>query len=155
MKYSLQQYSFQNYYYRHCPILDVNMSVDTLYHSCPFLFWTIIILSSRWNPSLSYLYNDLIEKYQLLLGKSLMAPLNIIEPIQAGILLCYWPLAVERQIYDPTWNYCGLITNAAIKLGIHMVGARRREKLSVLDSRIQAKTWMACCFINYRQDITS
>lgn len=126
------------------------MSVATLYRLSPLLFWTIVIISARCHPSHNSKYDELVDDYRVLLERTLMGRLIDIEPIQAGILLCFWPLHVQKQIYDPSWNYCGLLTNAAIKLGFHRIGAHGRDRGSVGNFRMKAKTWMACCFINYR-----
>ncbi|KAL2065158.1 hypothetical protein VTL71DRAFT_4299 [Oculimacula yallundae] len=140
---------FHEQYYRHCPILNTNMSIATLFSQSPFLFWTIVIISTRHHPTLAFLCDALTESYRNLLEKTLMAPLNTLEPIQAGILLCVWPLNPEKQVYDPSWNYCGLVTNAAIRMGLHRSGGYRRDNISSSDFRAQSKTWMACCFVNY------
>ncbi|KAH7400080.1 hypothetical protein BKA64DRAFT_474204 [Cadophora sp. MPI-SDFR-AT-0126] len=140
---------FHENYYRHCPILNTRISVAALYIRSPFLFWTIIIISSRHHPTLGFLCDVLTEPYRSLLEKTMMAPLNALEPIQGGVLLCVWPLNVRKQIYDPSWNYCGLVTNAAIRMGLHRSGGHRRENISPTEIRAQSKTWMACCFLNY------
>ncbi|PVH89438.1 hypothetical protein DL98DRAFT_565488 [Cadophora sp. DSE1049] len=140
---------FHEHYYRHCPILNTRRSVAALYSRSPFLFWTIIIISSRHHPTLGFLCDVLTEPYRSLLEKTMMAPLNALEPIQGGVLLCVWPLNVRKQIYDPSWNYCGLVTNAAIRMGLHRSGGYRRENISPTEIRAQSKTWMACCFLNY------
>lgn len=142
--------SFGRFYYRHCPILNCNMSVDTLYRLYPFLFWTIVIISSRWHPELSDIYPKILSPYRSLLERTLMGRILALEPIQAGALLCYWPMAVEKQSYDPSWNYCGLITNAAIKIGLHKGVIRQPQTLIETDGRIQLKTWLSCFFINCR-----
>ncbi|KAF2499546.1 hypothetical protein BU16DRAFT_524023 [Lophium mytilinum] len=139
---------FGRFYYRHCPILSCDMSVRTLYDLYPFLFWTIVTISSRWHPELSDIYPKIISSYQSLVEKTLMGRILALEPVQAGVLLCYWPLAVEKQSYDPSWNYCGLITNAAIKIGLHKGVIRLPQTLIENDSRSQLKTWLACFFIN-------
>ncbi|CZT47233.1 uncharacterized protein RSE6_07770 [Rhynchosporium secalis] len=140
---------FHEQYNRHCPILNTNMSIATLFSHSPFLFWTIVMISSRHHPTLAFLCDALTETYRNLLEKTLMAPLNTLAPIQAGILLCVWPLNPEKQVYDPSWNYCGLVTNAAIRMGLHRSGGYRRENISPSEFRAQSKTWLACCFVNY------
>jgi hypothetical protein len=126
------------------------MSVATLYRLYPFLFWTIVIISCRWDPEIYEIYPRIIFPYRSLLEKTLMGRILTLEPIQVGVLLCYWPLTVEKQSYDPSWNYCGLITNAAIKIGIHKGEIRRPQTLIETDDRIQLKTWLACFFMNCR-----
>jgi hypothetical protein len=126
------------------------MSLAELYHSVPFLFWTIVIIASRWHPSLSHLYGELEGPYQDLLARTIIAPILTLATIQGLVLLCIWPLAVAKQQYDPSWNYCGLLTNAATKLGIHKCSmvTDGQETPSEDDARVHLKTWMACYLVN-------
>ncbi|ODQ69037.1 hypothetical protein LIPSTDRAFT_76533 [Lipomyces starkeyi NRRL Y-11557] len=138
---------FEQYYYRHCPIIQTNTSATTLYRSSPFLFWTIIVISSRFHPTLAQLYNALVTPYRLLLGKTLAEPIANLECIQGLVLLCLWPLAVDRQSEDSSWNYCGLVTNAAVRMGLHRETTESRAASSLKlgsEAMAHAKTWMAC-----------
>lgn len=136
--------SFHRYYARHCPIFTDDESITHLHHSAPILFWTIVITSSRWHSTFPDVYHELVGPYQEILGKTLVAPMLSLAPIQALALLCIWPLAVQRQSHDPTWNYCGLLINAAVKMGIHVDARGRNPHLS----RVKLKTWMACFLAN-------
>jgi hypothetical protein len=92
-----------------------------------------------------------VTPYRQLLGKTLSEPILILECIQGLILLCLWPLAVDKQAEDASWNYCGLVTNAAARMGLQNDNAQRNAASSIeqgLESRIRAKTWMACLKIN-------
>jgi hypothetical protein len=143
--------SFRDHYYRHCPILDTDMSIADLHGSSTFLFWTIVIISSRSHPSLSSLYHLIVEPYRKLLSLALLGPILELNLLHGIILLCFWPLSVTKQIYDPSWNYCGLVTNAALQMGLQNFTARgaailRRQ--SEREQAIRAKTWMACVQLN-------
>ena len=125
-------------------------------HSSPFLFWTIIIISTRFHPTLAHIYQDVVASYRGLLGKVLAEEITALESIQGIVLLCLWPLAVDKQTLDPTWNYCGLVTNAAMRMGLHKDGTNRnitRSPISKTEARIRAKTWMACMKVNSMCDL--
>ncbi|KAF4626825.1 hypothetical protein G7Y89_g11331 [Cudoniella acicularis] len=134
---------FHAHYYRHCPILDTDIPVRELYYSFPILFWTIIIISSRWHPSLHNLYGCLIEPYRDLLAKTTIRPQKSVEFVQAIVLLCVWPLTVPRQSEDPSWNFCGLATNAGMRMALHRLRANEHLGLSEKASWIRRKTWLA------------
>jgi len=57
------------------------------------------------------------------------------------------------QIDDPTWNYCGLLTNAAMKLGLHKICMANNDQdmTAKQHTRVRLKTWMACYSINCSQ----
>ncbi|TVY81957.1 Transcriptional regulatory protein SEF1 [Lachnellula suecica] len=142
---------FEAYYYRHCPILDTSVSIAVLYQTSPILFWTIVILSSRWHPTLYYNYNNLLDSYRILLGRTLVEHIFYLESIQALTTLCFWPLSVRRQVEDPSWNYCGLITHAARKMGIDKVQTNSPDRTS----KIKRKTWIAIVQANCTHAWTS
>lgn len=140
----LKVHSFKVHYYHHCPILDTSISIAELYQYSPILFWTIIMISSRWHPSLSRIHKLLLESYRGILSGTFIEPFHhSLESIQAIILICIWPLAVPRQVDDPTWNYCGLVTNAAVRMGINRLDLRREGSHLDKGLSIKNKTWMA------------
>ncbi|KAE9369861.1 hypothetical protein N431DRAFT_493580 [Stipitochalara longipes BDJ] len=142
---------FQKHYYRHCPILHANRTTDSIFRSSPFLFWTIIIISSRFHPTLTQTYQTVVTPYRNLLGKVLAEPITTLESIHGIIMLCIWPLAVDRQPEDSSWNYCGLVTNAAIRMGLHKDGTEsnsNRNPIPKTEATIRANTWMACLKVN-------
>jgi hypothetical protein len=140
----LKLHSFKVHYYHHCPILDTSISVAELYQYSPILFWTIIMISSRWHRSMSRLHKLLLESYRSILSGTFIEPFHhSLESIQAIILICIWPLAVPRQVDDPTWNYCGLVTNAAVRMGINRLDLRREGSHLDKGISIKNKTWMA------------
>jgi hypothetical protein len=127
------------------------MSVANLHASSSFLFWTIITISARWHPTLSPLYSLLVEPYRVMLGSILVGPIHELPPLHGIILLCFWPLAIPRQKNDPSWNLCGLLTNAGLQMGLQNSAVEGVFTLSRHEERergIRAKTWMACVQIN-------
>ncbi|PMD32666.1 hypothetical protein L207DRAFT_571949 [Hyaloscypha variabilis F] len=142
---------FQKHYYRHCPILHANRTAASIFRSSPFLFWTIIIISSRFHPTLAQIYQAVVTPYRELLGEVLAGPITTLESIHGIIMLCLWPLAVDRQSHDSSWNYCGLVTNAAMRMGLHKDGTdsnRARSRIPKTEAMIRANTWMACLKVN-------
>lgn len=117
----------------------------------PFLFWTIVIISGRCNSPFITLRDSLIAPYRQLLGNVLAGPIRDLESIQGLIFLCLWPLPVGSQTEDPSWNYCGLLTNAAIRMGLHTTGAAEdgtQSSTPIAELRLRSKTWMACLKVN-------
>ena len=125
------------------------MSIAELHHFSPFLFWTIVVIASKLHPSLLHFYNGIVESYRTMLGSVLAGPILELDLIHGIILLCFWPLPVAKQIYDPTWHYCGSITNAALQLGLqNSMGHLPPHGRSEREERIRSKTWMACVQVN-------
>jgi hypothetical protein len=54
---------FERYYYPHLPILEPIESVSALAEKSPLLFWTIMLVSCQWHPTLSYLYQQMIAPH--------------------------------------------------------------------------------------------
>ncbi|KAK0110874.1 hypothetical protein ONS96_002461 [Cadophora gregata f. sp. sojae] len=133
-----------NYYYQF-PILDTDMSLSQLHQSSAVLFWAVIIISSRWHPSLFPLYPSLVTGYRDILSKTLLEPMNTIESIQAILMFCVWPFDFWRKIEDPSWSYCGFATNAATRLRINESCA---HGCLAKNARIRKKTWLACVHVN-------
>ncbi len=87
----------------------------------------------------------MVAPYRELLGKVLAGPITTLESIHGIIMLCLWPLAVDKQSQDSSWNYCGLVTNAALRMGLHKDGAESnstRSRIPKTDAMIRANTWM-------------
>ena len=80
-----------------------------------------------------------------------MGPILELDLLHGIVLICFWPLPVAKQIYDPSWSYCGLLTNAALQMGLQNSIARGDSILNIQPEKeqvIRAKTWMACVQIN-------
>jgi hypothetical protein len=54
---------FEVYYYPHLPILEPIESTSALVEKSPLLFWTIILTSCQWHPTLNYLYQQMIAPH--------------------------------------------------------------------------------------------
>jgi len=134
-------------------------SIQQLIDNSPILFWTILLVSSQWHPSLSYLYGSIAAPHENLLYPVLHSAIWSIEILHALLLLCSWPIPKIRGIFDPSWNYSGLATNAAMQMGMHKPLSRydwfqaglpevtRNEDPSVT-SRKRVMAWLSCFNIN-------
>lgn len=128
------------------PIVNTSISIESIFQSSPILFWTIIVVSSRYNPHHSDIYTDLTEPYKALLSTIILGPISSLQTIQAILLLCLWPFPVKHQHNEPSLNYCSLAISAALQMGLHRPSHSMEYKAadkveSSLDSMM---TWMAC-----------
>lgn len=54
---------FEQYYFPHLPILEPIESTSDIFEKSPLLFWTIMLVSCQWHPTLSYLYQQMIAPH--------------------------------------------------------------------------------------------
>ncbi|GAP86655.2 putative transcription factor [Rosellinia necatrix] len=111
---------FATFFHPKFPIL-VSISINTIYHSSPFLFWTIIVIVAAHAviPSSEALFTQLLEPFQdMVKTEALQAPLPL-QKIRALLLLCVWSLPVDAQRHDPSWLYSGIAVNSGLFLGLH------------------------------------
>ena len=138
-------YSFHRNYYVHCPELDTSVPLTDLTTQSQLLFWTIIVISSRYHSDHDTMYQPLIQPYEQLLSTYLVRPMHALSIIQAILLLCHWPLPVPLQPQDPTWNILGMITNAAVNIGLHRPGCEREYGFPNVTQRevgLRTRTWL-------------
>jgi Fungal specific transcription factor domain len=152
-------HSFDRYYFRHLPILDQVTSIEKLTSNSPILFWTILLVSCQWHPTLSYLYPSLAAPHEDLLYPVLHSAIWSIETLQALLILCCWPVPKIRQILDPSWNYSGLATNSAMQMGLHkpsstydwfQTGVPTTAQVEMPSETLRSRvlTWLSCFNIN-------
>lgn len=136
---------FRQHYYRHGVVLDTSPSLLELRKGSPILFWAIIITSSRYHPQYSSLYRALTQAYEPLLGSCLLKAILSLSTMHAILIFATWPVPVQSQPQDPTWNYCGLITNAARLLGLHEPGREKEygfPRATPREVELRSKTWL-------------
>lgn len=126
--------------YSYLPIVDPSLTYDEISKSVPFLFWTIIVITSRYVQDDPSLEARLRPPYQRYLGKVLRTAPMSIQSVQALLLLCTWPLAVEFQALDPSWNISAITIAASVRQGL---GASRLPS-----NEWDLRTWMACFSVN-------
>ncbi|KAI8960263.1 hypothetical protein F5Y11DRAFT_358644 [Daldinia sp. FL1419] len=147
---------FTTYFHPHLPILGP-ISLKTIYHSHPFLFWTIIIVVVLRLPLVSdeTLFDRLHEPYiRMLREEALRAPMPL-SKIQALLIVCMWPLPVPHQRDDPSWLYCGIAVNAALYMSLHKSSPRSGITPSLHSvgpvggsARERTNTWLGCFYVS-------
>ncbi|KAI1077787.1 fungal-specific transcription factor domain-containing protein [Whalleya microplaca] len=147
---------FTSFYYAQLPILGP-VSVGAIYHSHPFLFWTIIAIVASHSsvPSDESLYDRLQVPYgQFLRIEALRAPLPL-SKIQALLFLSMWPLPVEHQREDPSWLYCGIAVNSALYMGLHRSNPHSDTTPSLYSVGVMSgsayertNTWLGCFYVS-------
>ncbi|KAH8883028.1 hypothetical protein GQ53DRAFT_830986 [Thozetella sp. PMI_491] len=123
----------------------------------PLLFWSIVAATSKASPPHAHLYRQLLNPIRRMVMAAAYDTENILQQIQALLILCIWPLPYGATIDDPAWMYCGIITHKALRIGLHRLhtkhefehtyrprAARDREL-----ERVRRNTWAACFIVNH------
>ncbi|KAI1114105.1 hypothetical protein F5Y14DRAFT_191022 [Nemania sp. NC0429] len=143
---------FASLFHHKFPIL-ISININNIYNSSPLLFWTIIaIVSSHTTvPSAERLFDQIAGHFHdMVRAEVLQAPLPL-QKIQALLLLCVWPMPVDKQHDDPSWLHSGIAVNAALYLGLHRSSpshpTRRIGGFSgtPLESIV---TWLGCFYVS-------
>lgn len=106
-----------------------------------------MLISSGGHPHFHQFHHDLIAPHRDLMAAALLTPNPVLETVQAIILLLFWPLDVEKQIFDPSWTLCGWATHAALKLRLHKFAGEDISKYPPWESSqkiLGLSTWVAC-----------
>ena len=117
-----------------------------MYELCPFLFWTIVVISRQVTPLTPTLQKRLTEEYASIARKEAFRVPLPLTSIQALIYLCTWPLPVARQTEDPSWTYCGIISSASLYMGLNHPASQqplRSLRVAPGDHQTRSKTWLA------------
>ncbi|KAK9349816.1 hypothetical protein V1523DRAFT_356413 [Lipomyces doorenjongii] len=143
---------FRRNHFLYFPILDEDFSATDLVQSCPLLFWTIIIISSRYHTRHCSIYRSLCDPYMETLSNALVRSIKSVRVIQAILYLCLWPLRISKQHGDPSLTYCGVAVNASLKLGLHKPVQEKenqnRGQAFVVDSEERMMMWMGCLYLS-------
>ncbi|KAI5924610.1 hypothetical protein F4810DRAFT_700675 [Camillea tinctor] len=143
---------FATHYLPHLPILSP-IYLESIYHTSPLLFWTIVVTVAKHSsiPSDEGLFGRIVSPFrQLVQSEILQAPLSL-QAIQALLILCMWPLPVEKQSQDPSWLYCGIAVNAAVYMGLHRpnsIGSLRYIGVSAGNKEARVLTWLGCFYVS-------
>lgn len=143
---------FASLFHQKFPVL-VSIDINNIYNSSPLLFWTIIaiVASHTTVPSAEGLFDQIAGPFQDMVRTDvLQAPLPI-QKIQALLLLCVWPLPVDKQHEDPSWLHSGIAVNAALYLGLHRSSpsqpTRRISGFSGTPLE-NTTTWLGCFYVS-------
>ncbi|KAK9482841.1 hypothetical protein V1527DRAFT_475109 [Lipomyces starkeyi] len=143
---------FRRNHFVYFPILDEDFSAADLVQSCPLLFWTIIIISSRYHTRHCSIYRRLFDPYIEILSNTLVHSIRSVRVIQAILYVCLWPLPISKQHGDPSLTYCGVAVNASLILGLHRPVVenenRNRSHVFVGDSEERMRTWRGCIYLS-------
>lgn len=145
---------FYSNYHPHLPIVDTTDPPETIFVESPLLFTTIIFIACRHHATYSSLYKQLIPPLNVLISEFSAYPNKhvIDKSIQALLLLCSWPLPFGKQIDDPSWLRCGVITHLAMQNGFHRPDCAQEFKgggLSTDELRGRTATWLACFLTDF------
>ncbi|KAI2615402.1 fungal-specific transcription factor domain-containing protein [Hypoxylon sp. NC1633] len=147
---------FITHFHPQLPILGP-ISLKTIHHSHPFLFWTIVVIVAQRSPvpSDETLFSRLYEPYmQMLRVEALRAPMPL-SRIQALLFLCTWPMPVSHQRDDPSWLYCGIAVNAALYMSLHRSNPTSGTPPSLYSIGVisgspheRTNTWLGCFYVS-------
>lgn len=100
------------------------------------------------------LYERIVSGHAAMLSGVTHRAIQKIETIHALLILSLWPITRSRQSYDPSWNYIGLATSAAMQLHCHDPIAESNEASAWkgfgdlapkdMPHATQILTWLAC-----------
>ncbi|KAK9234681.1 hypothetical protein V1525DRAFT_437847, partial [Lipomyces kononenkoae] len=145
---------FRRNHFSYFPILDEDFGASELAQSCPLLFWTIIVISSRHHTQHSCIYPGLLAPYTEILSKALVQSIDSIHVIQAILYICLWPLRNnDGHNGDPSFNYSGIAVNAALRLRLHSPSLETGENRShgrfyIGDRDERTRTWRGCIYLS-------
>ena len=145
--------SFEDLFYRYIPCLEPCTSLGGLYHTSPVLFWTIVVVSSRFHPSLSGLYSVLLPHQEALLTGNLLA-IPTLKGVHSVLIMCLWPNFAPSEKREPAWNLSGLAISMAMAMGLHT--PQKSHEFSKPQEEIPGTpesrwmTWLMCFEVNAR-----
>lgn len=84
-----------------------------------FLLWTIIAIASKSMNNHSH-YHPLLQPHIRQMASDIYSlDHDPLPNVQALLLLCWWPFLYGSSKDDPSWTYCVLAGNTALKHGFH------------------------------------
>lgn len=93
----------------------------------------------------STIFQSLKQPYEHLLASHIIRAIHSIHTIHAILILVTWPIPVRSQPEDPSWNLCGLMTNAARGLGYHQSGREKEygfPRATPREVELRSVTWL-------------
>ncbi len=101
------------------PVLKPVFSLASLESESPLLFWTIVLVASQRHDKSETLHLQLCGPLENLLSRIFLTSVQSVETVQALLLLLLWPISKDKEQHDPSWNYLGLVQNAAMQLSLY------------------------------------
>ena len=132
------------------PVVDVVNPFDDVKTNSALLFWAVVLIASRFHVVYHIYYSRLIAPFKQLLSSHIVNCIRSVYTIQTLLLLCLWPLPVDNQKLDPTWNYCGLAVTGVMQMGLHTDSTRwtRSPDQNSSSMLVRLKTWLACFVVS-------
>ena len=113
---------FDEHLCRHIPILEPCTSLRSYYTASKLLFWTVALVSCKFNSSYHELYFRLQPHHEALLAASLFKIPQSMKTLHSLLLVCIWPYPINSQFDDPVWVLMGTVINMAMTMGLHEPG---------------------------------
>ncbi|KAE9382121.1 hypothetical protein N431DRAFT_440904 [Stipitochalara longipes BDJ] len=134
------------------PILDLTTTPYPLHIDCPTLFWAIVTTASRIiRPGL---YTALCDLVPQLISRNFFHQSYSVQPCQAMLILCMFPMPINKNCEDVRWVYSGIAMQMATLAGLHTRSSdheyRKAGAASATERDRQefSRTWYCCCYVN-------
>lgn len=101
------------------PILDPNVTPNSLYQHAPFLFWVVVSIASHRYTRQPTLTRTLSIPVTQLVLQSIIIRIKPIERIKALVLLLNWPFPTGPFYRDPSFVLAGGLLHMAMHCGLH------------------------------------
>ena len=139
-------------------MIDQDLDPNGCFMDCPLLFWVIVLIGSRKYSDNPTLIIRLAPKVVDLAKVTLYSSDAVSSTIQAGILLCAWPVTTENLYHDITPLLSASTLQLALSTGLHVFGSGQdfaRVKLQdSSDSRARRARLWALCLCTCRRYVT-
>lgn len=138
------------------PILSLPLPIAALQAYSPFLFWTIILVTTRYHK-LPDAERDSFESHYTTLAQraSMTSPITL-HTIQALLLICTWPVMARYQLAEPSYLYCSAAIGGAGLLNLSRpAGAYSYQgsQISDRDSQSMSRTWLGLLCVSSSLEI--
>ncbi|OQN98236.1 hypothetical protein B0A48_15512 [Cryoendolithus antarcticus] len=151
---------FSEGYLVHCPFLGQVTSFGQLEKESKLLLWTIAMLGARYHLTYYDQYLAIQAAHFRLYGHKLCEAVEHPLDLQALLLLCTWPAAVDSQWKDPSWMLIGAAISCARQMGLDkpkdevFFGTRRaNNQLGRFPPRLLQLTWLRCFALDVQMSL--
>jgi hypothetical protein len=137
---------FDRYFHPYLPLLHGPLPVAAWQKHSPFLFWTIITVSTRYRPLPLDNFKQYSEEYTALAQRMAMTSPITLHTIQALLLICSWPIPTRSQSLDPSYLYCSAAIAGSDFLNLNRPAGKymyQGSQISEADLQSMSRTWLA------------
>lgn len=148
--------SFFSQYHPFLPFLDSAKAPEDYFDYCPALFWAIVSVGARRYRSDATLLNRLAGPVTRLVWSALADMKQMYGVVKGLSLLCTWPFPTSSTSSDPTFMFCGVMTQIAMQIGLHRPShaqdfSKFRMELQEDELKDRVRTWAVCNIVAQRQ----